>query len=263
MTQAGPKPGETYLFLHMMKTGGTSLLAHIADNFGPEQRYPPEDSSDGFDAAMARYRSMGMLREAAARSPRPVMFAGHFPYLAVDVVRPDVTITILREPVERAISALRQVRAGDGPEPRSLEELYEQHPTRWSIVQNYQVRQFALTAEELEESASQVDAFFPGNGATARDVPQLVYREVDETGLTRAIENLGSVEVVGLQSSFGEVLDELRDRFNWRIPGMYRRRVVADAEPVPEALRRRITEDSAADLEFYAAARRIVTARRR
>ena len=166
-------------------------------------------------------------------------------------------------PVERAISALKQIQGSDGPEPRSLEELYEHHEGRWSLVQNYQVRQFALTEEELVETASQIDAFFPGRGAEALDSPQFVHRDVDDERLRRAIDNLGSVELVGLQSSYGELLEELRTRHGWRIRSMHRRRITSNAAPVPEALRRRIAEDSAADVEFYAAAERLVASRRR
>lgn len=257
-------PGDrTYLFLHLMKTGGTSLFHHLIDTFGSAGMHPDLRSPDAIDAERASYGSLSRLRAATARRPRPRAFAGHLPFLAVDIVEPDVTVTILREPVDRAISALRQLQRNDGPSPRSLEELYEEHEGRWSTIQDYQVRQFALTIDELDAAADQIDAFFPGQGDKARDAPHYVHVPVDDRRLARAIDNLRSVEVVGLQSSFEEMLDELRSRHGWNIPAMHRRRVAGSPPEVPSSLRSRIAEDCAADVAFYRAAVDLVASRRR
>lgn len=57
------------------------------------------------------------------------MFAGHFPFVAVDLLGGDLTtITVLRDPVERTISFLRQ-RKRNNPVHKAhrLEQMYE-HP---------------------------------------------------------------------------------------------------------------------------------------
>jgi hypothetical protein len=241
-----------------MKTGGTTLLAHLEENFPPGTMYPdprtdPLATYDGLEyGSLERLRTVGMAQRDRVRA-----YAGHLPHLAVDVVRPDVTITLLREPVERAVSLLRQVQASDaeqGREPRSLEAIYEEDPSRWMLVQDYQVRQFALTADELAERGALIDAHFPGAERPAADIAHFVYLAVDDARLERAVAALGSVDVVGLQSDFDRFLEELSHRYRWRLPSWHRRRVASAGEGVPEALRRRIAEDNAYDVEFHARA---------
>lgn len=179
------------------------------------------------------------------------------------MIRPDITITILRDPVERAISALRQIQGVDGDRPRPLEQIYDEDPGRWKMVQNYQVRQFAMSREVVDEAAAVVETLFPGRGAMAADVPHFVYIDIDDALLARAIEHLHSVQVVGLQDSYHDLLDELRAGYGWGVPKEHRMRVQGEGAPVSEALRRRIVADGAADIEFYAEARRLVASRRR
>lgn len=254
-----------FLFLHLMKTGGTTLLAHLEENFPPGTMYPdprtdPLATYDGLEyGSLERLRTVGMAGRDHVRA-----YTGHFPHLAVDIVRPDVTITLLREPVERAVSLLRQVQAADaeqGGEPRPLEAIYEQDPSRWMMIQDYQVRQFALTADELAERGALIDGYFPGGERPAADVAHFVFLPVDDRRLQRAVAALESVEVVGLQSDFDAFLDQLWRRYRWRLPAWHRRRVASAGAPVPEALRRRIAEDNAHDVEFHARAVELVRRR--
>jgi hypothetical protein len=254
-----------FLFLHLMKTGGTTLLAHLEENFPPGTMYPdprtdPLATYDGLEyGSLDRLRTVGMARRDRVRA-----YAGHFPHLAVDIVRPDVTITLLREPVERAVSLLRQVQASEaapGREPRSLEAIYEQDPSRWMLVQDYQVRQFALTADELAAQGALIDAHFPDAERPAADVAHFVYLALDDARLERAVAALESVEVVGLQSDFDGLLDQLWRRYRWRLPAWHRRRVASGAAPAPEALLRRVAQDNAYDVEFHARAVELVRRR--
>lgn len=260
-----PVADRCFLFLHLMKTGGTTLLAHLEENFPPGTMYPDPrtDPLAGYDGL--EYGSLERLRRVGLPArDRIRVYAGHFPHLVVDLVRPDVTLTLLREPVERAISMLRQLQAGDveaGREPRSLEEIYEHDPGRWLTIQDYQVRQFALTAQELEERGALVDAYFPGNDRPAADVAHYLHVELDDRRFERAVEALESVEVVGLQSDFDGFLEELWRRFRWKLPAWHRRRVADGPVEVPASLRRRIAEDNAYDVEFHARAVALVQRR--
>lgn len=247
-----PLTDRTYLFLHLMKTGGTTFLAHIADNFPPGSAYPDSNSDPTFGVDGLHYGSFGRLRRAVGTHPGYRMFAGHFPYLATEIVRPDVTITILRDPVERAVSALRQLRAAHPDPPATLEETYDTDPGRWKIIQDYQARQFALTFDELEEVGRQIECFFPGLDPPATDVPQYLYVPMDDVRLARAIDNASRVDVIGLQAEYNRFLGELRDRYGWQLAAEHRRRVAASSDDVPTSLLRRIADDNAYDIEFYA-----------
>ena len=253
-----------FLFLHLMKTGGTTILAHLEENFAPGTMYPDPRTDalatyDGLEyGSLDRLRTVGVAQRDTVRA-----YTGHFPHLAVDIVQPDVTLTLLREPVERAVSLLRQVQEADaagGGEPRSLEQVYDEDPSRWMLIQDYQARQFALTADELAARGAIVDAFFPAERPSA-DVAHFLYVELDDTRLTRAVAALESVDVVGLQSDFDGFLDQLWRRFRWTLPSWHRRRVASAAAPAPDSLLRRIAEDNAYDVEFHARAVELVARR--
>lgn len=246
----------TYLFLHLMKTGGTSFNAHLADNFPADAIHPAERTGDD-RPDWIRYGSLAQLRAVTAEQRARIrVYRGHYPYMVRDVVHPDRTLTLLREPVERIVSALRQIQRTDARDAeRSLEEIYETDPARWTVIQDYQVRQFALTADELEAAGRLIDEFYPGRDVPGSDVPHYVYVAVDDARLERALENLATVDVVGLTSDYGGFLAELRARFGWRFPHEHRERVAPQDDAVPAALLRRIATDSAYDVEFY---RRVV-----
>ncbi len=256
MTTEQTRTHDTYLFLHLMKTAGTSLNAHLADNFPPEAIYP--QAADAWAGAdWIRYGSMSSLLELTPEQRASIhVYRGHYPLLVADVVKPDWTLTLLREPVERIVSALRQKQRNDprGAE-RSLEEIYETDPIRWNVIQDYQVRQFALTAEELVAAGEVIDAIFPGRDMPGAEVPHYVYVPLDDERLERAVANVATVDVIGLSSDFDAFLDELRRRFGWRFPNAHRRRVAPSAPPAPRPLLDRIATDSAYDVEFY---RRVV-----
>ena len=74
--------------------------------------------------------------------------------------------------------------------------------------------------------------------------------DIDEGRYKVACDNLARVEIVGFQHRHGEFVDALVQRCGWTRANVKALRVSDPAE-VSEALRRRITEDSAADIAFY------------
>src|SRR5262249_37578035 len=106
---AAPAGDATYLFLHLMKTGGTSFNAHLADIFGADRIPPPPRTDDDGPPDWIRYGSLSSLTDLPpARRAEIRVHRGHYPHLVTDLVEPDRTLTVLREPVERSISVLRQ-----------------------------------------------------------------------------------------------------------------------------------------------------------
>jgi hypothetical protein len=243
---ASPPP--VFFFLHVMKTGGTSLLRHLRANFAPSELEVGDGGTDVFHyASLARRRDLTPERRAQVRA-----YAGHYPYFAVGLTPADVTVTVLREPVARAVSLLRQVQRQDPPgSQRSLEEIYDTDPARWTSVQDFQVRQFALEPADLAAASEAIEAFYPGGGADALDRPTTVYLEIDGPRLAVAKERLAAVDVVGFQERSDELLDRLAAEYGWRFADRVRLRVAGDVEPAPPTLLRRIEGDNAADVELY------------
>ena len=87
---------------------------------------------------------------------------------------------------------------------------------------------------------------------------------VDAARLAVAKENLAEVDIVGLTESYDDFLDEVEARFGWTVARDTRTNVTPASarRPVSQALRRRIAEDNATDVELYEHAKELVALRR-
>lgn len=242
-----------FFFMHIMKTGGTSILGHAWQQFG---RYgveppllkgdpPPPGTSSEYES-VARVRDLPESRRAEVR-----FYAGHYPYLVRDIIRPDVVLTVLREPVARTVSLLRQLQDGHRRMGgRSFEDIYDDEWLQATMIRNFQVRQFAMTHADLEAQAARV-ARLRGGEPTLPDKPHLLGVPMDEARLELATANLDRVDEIGLQSDFGAFLARLRVRYGWEVDDDVHLRTAARGEPLAPALLERITEDLHWDRAFY------------
>jgi hypothetical protein len=227
--------GDPFFFVHVMKTGGSTFRQHVRANFLPAERYP-DDEHDA-NLFLAKLSVSGVVGLPAERHARTRIYTGHFPYCVSQMLgRPMTTLTILRDPVERTISHLKQEQAS-GPAGRSLEEAYDDPQVRL-LVDDHQVRMFAFTPED-------------GIETFAEPLP------IDEARFALACDNLSAVHLVGLQERFDAFLDAVVARYGWvRAPvGSVR---VSEPVAVSDALRERIIRDSSADIAFYEFARGLV-----
>jgi hypothetical protein len=228
MDRPGEAPDrERFFFIHVMKTAGTTLLEQIRSNFDADEVYPLE----GVDGDMrTAYTSLDFLTSLPPDRRRRIrVFAGHFPYVATELMGGGfTTLTVLRDPVERTLSYLGTRRRKHGG---TLEQIYED-PLRFPLlIRDHQAKVFSLTSADRPQSFMDVI-------------------DVDSERLALAKANLARVDVVGLQERFGEMMSELEARFGWRARGVPNRNR-GGADRVPVSLRRRIAEDNRADMEFY------------
>jgi hypothetical protein len=234
---------QKFFFLHVMKTAGGALRRHIMANFERDEVYPWKRLDADMVSANVTLEHLTGL--SAGRRARTRVFSGHFPFVAVELLGEEVTtITILREPVERTLSYLRQVRRVHDS-PHSLEEIYE-HPLLFPcLIRDHQAKLFALTVDDEPESYMHVI-------------------DVDAGRLDLAKRNLERVDVIGTQDRFDELLSELEQRFGWR-RAPHEEWNVGPETPgdAPASFRRRIAEDNAADMEFFEHALTLTSERHR
>ena len=237
-----------YFFIHVMKTAGTSLVSDLKKTFPDEQIYPHRtlDKSDPADVEpytnIADLIAISPERRAAIR-----VYAGHFPYMVSQMMGIDfATLTLLRDPVERTVSVLKQFkRLTERLQASTLEEIYDDEFTFRHFVHDHQTKVFSLTPE---------------------DNPRAILRaiDVDEHRLAAAKANLETVDVIGLTERYPAFIEELRSRFGWWPNGLdqpARTNVSSESWAVDESLRQRIALDNAIDMEFYDYARRLVDER--
>jgi len=229
---------QSFLFIHVMKTAGTTFVRQLQQQFPPEAIYPCRgiDYSDPID--VDAYINIPRLRALTAERRSQIrVYTGHFPFMVRDLLDPGViTLTVLRDPIDRTISVLKQfkrreARFRDSP----LEAIYEDRPIFRFFVENHQTKVFALAPEDNEVAIN-------------------CGLDIDDTRFARARENLSRVDVIGLTESYDEFVAEVHDRFGWWPGGVdlrERANVSTEDWDVDPAFRERIAADNAYDLALY------------
>jgi hypothetical protein len=217
--------GGPLFFVHVPKTAGGTFREHVRANLGNDAVYPSQ-YGDGV------YWKISRLREAAAERGDAIRaYVGHFPYsVAVGLGIDMTTVTILRDPIERTISALRYRRAVHNLDA-SLEELYEDRRSFLRVIQNIQTRMFATRPDD------DIEAYF-------------TIMDIDSERFETAKQHLAAVDLLGFQERLPEFLASVEDRFGWDI-GAVNDQHVSPAADVSASFRRRIATDNAIDVEFY------------
>jgi hypothetical protein len=233
-------------FVHVMKTGGATFRQHVYNNYGPGEVYP--DLQLDFkpdDLYRPNFRISYLFALEPARRARIRAYMGHFPYVVRDLLGIEpLTLTILRDPVDRTISYLKHCKRYH-PQHRelTLEEIYADPFYYPKFIENHQAKVFSMTRED--ELISFMDVI-----------------TVDDDRLRIACDNLEKVDVLGLHEHYDEFLADIHSRFGWRFDEVPDWHVSEESSPVSEAFRRRIATDNAADMAFYRYAQSLHARRR-
>jgi hypothetical protein len=252
-------PAERFFFIHVMKTGGTTVSFYLRTRFDPTTLFPNREldiHTDGRTLLDRHHlRLPYVLGLSEERRHRIRGYTGHFPFVAGELLGGGFgTFTILRDPAARTVSMLRQLQRGPWSDPsltlgpsgyETLEEAYDEAEVFESLIHNHQTKIFSMTVADEPRGFMQI-------------------LDIDEARLAVAKKNLATVDVVGLTEQFGLLLDDLQARFGWDIPRDSRANATpGDARTPPsQALLRRIADDNAIDFEFYEYARELVRERR-
>jgi hypothetical protein len=227
----------TYFFMHVMKTGGSTFQRHVSANFERLDTYP---STEKGEERRLAYTSIERLRGLDAERRRSTrFFQGHLPFLAGEIVGADITLTVLRDPVQRTLSMLRHCkryvpRFADA----SLEEIYDDGFIFPMYIRNYQSKLLSMTLDDEPKGHTDVIV-------------------VDEARLETALTNLERIDILGLQERYDDLLDELRREHGWHIRDVPSQRVSTEDWPFPAHLLERIAADNAADVTLYERAREV------
>jgi serine O-acetyltransferase len=267
-----------------MKTAGTSFAFQLRRQFDPSEVYPSEglDRRDGTD--MAAYVSISrLLRLSPERRDAIRVYTGHYPYIASQLLDLDlVTLTILRDPVDRTISVLKHMkRLSRRYKTYPLEEIYEDPFVFAHFVENHQTRMFSITRDDEPEAfgsgmsyweTAALLGFGPQREGVelveidrARAIAPAQASMVDAARLEVAKKHLATVDVIGFSEQYTEFIEELRHRYGWWPDGLNtsaRANESSEGWDVPAALRKRIAADNAYDVELFEFAHELVRERR-
>jgi hypothetical protein len=242
---ATPGDGRRFFFAHVQKAAGTSLYVQLQRQFAGDEIYPdPSDKVPG----PASILFVSHLRERyRARHDRIRVVTGHFPLRTTELLGDDfVTLSVVRDPVERTLSFLRHHRLKTPADAgRPLEEIYEDPIRFHGLIHNNMVKMFSLSPEEL----------------TAGDGLMTHVQDFTPARLAEAKRRLQDIDVLGLDVHYAEFVAELNARFAWQLgPPTHANRT--ELSDVAESFRRRIAADNADDAELFAFAEELHRQRR-
>jgi serine acetyltransferase len=286
-TNAARDDGLRFFFVHLMKTGGTSCAFQLQRQFDSNEVYPSKGADRGDEADIAGYVSVSrLLRLSPERRAAIRVYTGHFPFVASELLDLDlVTMTLLRDPVERTISVLKHFkRLSRRYHSHELDDIYEDPFVFAHFIENHQTRMFSVTADDKPEAFGSNMSYWatasllglgkpPSDDDEARDeidreraVAAAESSIVDESRFKVAIEHLDKVDVIGFTEHYDAFIEELRERFGWWPAGLDtqgKANLSREGWEVSSGLRDRIAADNAYDVELYRHARELVEQRGR
>lgn len=216
---------EAIIFLHLPKTAGTTLNRLI------EWEYPLREMYS-IDPVLFEW-SAGHLRKLSKRRlGRMRMFKGHMLFGLHQVLpQPSTYITVLRNPVDRVLSAFYYMRN------------YRLHPQYWKL------RREKWTVERFVERSTR-------DNVQCKIIAAADYHSpCTQDILERAIDHLDRYfSVVGLSERFEESLALMKLRFGWQL-NSYSSFNVTRARPqkadLPQTTLELITERNRFDVALY------------
>ncbi len=221
-----------YFFVHVMKTAGGSFRQQILANFEPHEIYPHRRFEQ---EPLKAYMQIRLLLGSSEERRRAVrVFHGHFPYaVAAELDAGLVTMTLLRDPVERTLSYLRHALRVSYPDGRTTAEQVYDDPYKFPFfIKNHQAKIFALGPDD--------------------HAPSFLHDlTVDASRLETAKENLAKVHVLGLTRRYDDFLATMEADYGWQIADVANTHVSDGELEVRPAFLDRIREDNAMDIAFY------------
>lgn len=239
----GINDGAVCIFLHMPKTGGSTLQEIIQRQYSAQSTY----EIDGSGMA-ALQRSIDGLRSMNERELNELScIKGHMPYGAHRFFeKPSVYVTMLRHPYERAVSDYYFARntANHG--------LYDH-------VRGGNLSLEAFLDLRKEQGLANIYCRLLGEAIDWGNVADLPL-EVGPEALDLAKRNINdNVAVVGLTELFDASLLIMRNMLNWGDVHYVRRNVTRDKPPSASYTKRELRalfDFTYLDLELYSFARR-------
>src|SRR5436190_9684556 len=224
MISPADKTGEAIIFLHVPKSAGTTLNRLI------EWEYPLL-AMYTVDPVLFRWSRERLWRLPKRRLKRFRVFKGHMKFGLHEVLpQPATYITVLRDPIDRMISAFYFMHT------------YKLHPNYWKF------RREGWTLEDFVKRWPKANLQTKMIAGADYDAPCTA--EI----LRKAKENLQYFSVVGLTERFEETLALMKVRFGWKLQS-YSSFNVTRARPkkrdLPQSTLDLIAERNRFDIELY------------
>jgi hypothetical protein len=284
---SAPAEGTTSVyFMHIIKAAGTSLTWSLYGNI-PWQLASTRWTAGQPELASFNYANSRRFLNFSERDHAGTqLYLGHYPFVAKDFIPgPVQVVSVVRPPVDRTLSYLAQCQQHlPDHHGRPLEAIYEDPQIFCRVIENHQTKMFSMTRDEAvddpvephwteEERALVHRARLTHPYVTteqARALGALGSRfpagpntgafHADETRLRNARSALEQLDYLGTVDTLDRLLDALVAGLGFAFGKPPHLNDGLSAQ-VPEAFRRRIERDNAADMELYDHAVRLIDRR--
>jgi hypothetical protein len=234
------QPDDVLLYVHVPKTGGTSLISILEAQFADHEVLPlhsPIQEEYFWSFSQRELKSFRFVRGHYRVGPYDRHIYKH-------VVQNPYCITMLRDPIERIISEYRHISRTS------------HHPLHKRLVSYEKPLRAFLTQPQFQgwiqdRVARQIFGFYPGwpwDPSKPRTIS-------DEALRIFAKQRLEQFAVVGLTERFDESVQLLCYTFGWEVPSEIPRLNVATDSfsrgPVDDEIRRLLKEKTSLDHELY------------
>jgi hypothetical protein len=181
-------PGEAVIFLHVPKSAGTTLNRLIEWEYPISQMYSVDPVL--FEWSAAHLRKLPKQRLARTR-----MFKGHMLFGLHEVLpQPATYITVLRDPVERVLSAYYYMRT------------YKLHPFYWKLRKQKWSLEDYVERTRRDNVQCKIIAGADYHGPSTEKIFETAKEHMNRY-----------FSVVGLSERFEESLALMKLRFGWRL----------------------------------------------
>jgi hypothetical protein len=222
---------EAVIFLHVPKTAGTTLNRLIEWEYGLFEMY-------SVDPVLFEWSAAHLRRLSSQRLERTRVFKGHMLFGLHEVLPQRATyITVLRDPVERMLSAFYYMRS------------YKLHPLYWKF------RREDWTLEQFVQRTTRHNVQCKIMAGADYNAP------CTDAIFEKAKHHLGThFSVIGLSERFEESLALMKLRFDWKLR-LYSAFNITGARPKTRDLSREthdlIVEKNSFDVALYRCAERL------
>lgn len=174
-----PKKDEQFFFIHVPKTGGTTLRRMMTNHF-PEASYYPTQKD--LLNNKGKYLNQKELVDRQELMYGKSLIMGHYTIELIDHLKPNVkTIAFFRNPVDRVISHIKHIIA---------------HDEKWKGADPNDV---------IERRIKYL------GGAQTRMI-----NDSKSKNLNDMLKNINKLDFVGILENFDESVAMLNDKFNWK-----------------------------------------------
>jgi translation elongation factor EF-G len=226
------------IFLHIPKTGGTTLFGVSNNQYSKSQIYNAGIIRE--DKDFEKFKILSPQKQEKIAFIRGHMYYGFHRYIE----QPSTYIVLLRNPVDRVIShyyhALRDTD----------HYLHQQVIEKNLSLEDYTLRPISHEMDNGQtRSIAGVGSRPPIGGIT----PEIFQTAKDNLSI--------NFSIVGVLDHFDEFLIMLRKEFGWKYPVYYKRRVAKNKQqsqaknPATQELKKAIAEVNKYDMELYLTAK--------